>query len=193
MAEEEKKKLKPIVNKEEITHSKKGFGKRLAETFIQGAKEDVKDHIIYDVIIPGVQDAFLDTMEMIFFGETSGKRRRGRDRGYTDYTAHYGGRSSRGSSRSRRDSNRDRDDESERVDYRDIVLRNRDDAYEIVDQLYFRIHETGAATIADLLDLVDLPTKPSDNDWGWESKKDISVRRVSNGYLIDVERARYVG
>lgn len=181
---DEKSRLKPVVNQSEVVKQKKSFSKRLADTFIQSTKEEVMDYLIQDVIIPGAKDALLDTMSMIFFHDTNSRKRSYRRDGREDYTTHYGKKH-----RSNRDRRREEDDEP---DYRDVVLTDREAAYEIVDQLHYRIKEMGCATIADLLDLVNLPTKPSDNDWGWEYKNDISVRRVSNGWLIDVPRARRV-
>ena len=181
---EKKEKLSPVVNKSEVTKQKKSFGKKLVSTFVQSSKEEVIDYLVQDVLIPGAKDALLDTMEMIFFHDKRG-RSRSKD-SHRDYTSSYKKKSSR-RSRSDRDDDRDRD-----TDYRDIVLTDREAAYEILDQLQYRIQETGAASIADLLDLVNLPTKPSDNDWGWDRKGDISVRRVNNGWLIDVPRARYI-
>lgn len=181
--ENEKKKLKPVVTTAEVTKQKKSFSKRLASTFIQGTKEEITDYLIQDVLIPGAKDLVLDTLEMIFFNKPSSRGRSKRDRTYTDYRSEYG-KKRNGRERRRR--------EEEDVDYRDVVLTDREAAYEVVDQLQYRIEETGEASIADLLDLVNLPTKPSDNDYGWERKSDISVRRVSNGWLIDVPRARYL-
>lgn len=181
---DEKKTLKPIVNSSEVVKQKKSFGKRLASTFIQGTKEEVTDYLVQDVLIPGAKDLILDTLEMIFFNKSS-SRRNGRKDSHTDYRSSYGNRTNQSRKRSR-------NEEETSVDYRDVVLTNREAAYEIMDQLQYRIEEIGCATIADLLDLVNLPTKPSDNDYGWERRNDISVRRVSNGWLIDVPRARYV-
>lgn len=182
--ENEKKKLKPVVTTAEVTKQKKSFSKRLMSTFIQGTKEEITDYLIQDVLVPGAKNLMLDTIEMIFFNKTSSRGRSKRDRdGYTDYRSSYG---------KKRHERERRKREEEDVDYRDVVLTDREAAYEVVDQLQYRIEETGEASIADLLDLVNLPTKPSDNDYGWERKSDISVRRVSNGWLIDVPRARYL-
>lgn len=186
MADEEKKKLKPVIQGESgLVEKKEGFGSRLFHSFVETSREEVIDYLVQDVLIPGAKDAFMDMMDMLLYNKGSSGRRRGRT---DDYTMHY--KSKKGETKRRK---RDREEDERRVtDYRDIVLKNRDDAYEIVDQLHYRVEELGAASIADLLDLVDLPTKPSDNDFGWQRKSDISVRRVSNGFLIDVPKARYI-
>lgn len=189
MPDEKKERLKPVVGKEDLVETKKSFAKKLKNTFLPTDGTSVKDYVIYDILIPGAQNAVLDVLEMMFFDSVSSRGRSRRGNGYTDYSSSYKGKTKRRRDSDRRD--RDREDDRE-TDYRDIVLKNRDDAEEVIDQLMFRIKETGAATVADLLDLVELPTKPSQNDWGWDRSSDISLRRVSSGWLIDVARARYL-
>lgn len=186
MPDEKREKLKPIVNQETgLAEKKEGFGSRLVHSFVEGTKEEITDYLINDILIPGAKDAFLDMMEMILFNKGGSSRKRRKE---DDYSMYY-----KNKKRESKKTRRSRDEDDGRItDYRDVVLKNRDDAYEIVDQLHYRIEELGAASIADLLDLVDLPTKPSDNDFGWERKSDISVRRVANGFLIDVPKARYI-
>lgn len=187
---DEKKKLEPVVKKDGIVSTKKSVSKRLAENFIKEDVKDIKNYILMDVIIPGIKNVVLDMLSMAFFGETRSRDRSRRDdRGYYSYSSKYRSSSSNSSSRDR-DRRYDRDD---KADYRNIILRERDDAEEIINQLCYRIRETGKATVGDLFDLLDIAGRYVDNDWGWTSERDIGIRRVSSGYLIDVAEARYVG
>lgn len=189
-SDNEKRKLEPIVKKDSIVSTKKPVGKRIAENFIKEDVKDIKNYILMDVIIPGIKNVVLDMLSMAFFGETRSRDRSRRDdRGYYSYSSRYRSSSSSSSSRDR-DRRYDNDD---KTDYRNIVLRERDDAEEIINQLCYRIRETGKATIGDLFDLLDIAGRYVDNDWGWTSERDIGIRRVSSGYLIDVAEARYVG
>lgn len=187
---EKKEKLDSVVKKDGIVSTKKPVGKRLAENFIKEDVKDIKNYILMDVIIPGIKNVVLDMLQMAFFGEVRDRGRSRRDdRGYYSYSSKYRSGSSSYSSRDRGRSY----DSDDKIDYRNIVLRERIDAEEVVDKLHYRIRETGKATIGDLFDLMDLAGRYVDNDWGWTSERDIGIRRISSGYLIDVAEARYVG
>ena len=41
---------------------KKGFGKKLAESFIQNDVQNVKSYIVDDVVIPGIKKAIMDAI-----------------------------------------------------------------------------------------------------------------------------------
>lgn len=185
----EKEKLKSVVKKDGIVSAKKPLSKKFAETFIEEDVNDVKDYIIFDAIIPGIKNLCLDALEMFFFGGRSGRRSRGgryRDDEKTSYSSYYRSEYKR----SRRDRDREKDEDDRKIDYRNIVLRYSDDAKDVVDQMRGRIHEYGQATIADLFDLLEITGKYTDNNWGWTHEDDIGLRRVSNGYLIDVTEAK---
>ena len=186
--ENTKEKLKPVVGKSGIASTKKSLGRKFADTFIKEDVKDVKEYILFDILIPGAKKLVLDGLSMIFFGETKNwdNRRRGGSR--YDYAGRFrGGYNYR--------SSRDRDDfyqEDDELDYRSIVLRNRNEAEDVVDQLRGRIKMFGEASVADLFDLIDVAADYTYNNYGWKSERDISVRRVSDGFLIDVARAEYL-
>lgn len=185
-------KVTPVVTKGSVVSTKKSLAQKFADTFIREDIDDVKTWLITDIIVPGIKDTILDMLGMMFFGGNGGSYRRGHGRsGYdrehvsynTYYRSDYGGRSSRREDRgSRRPSN-------DKVDYRNIILQRRDDADRVVDEMCRRIDQYGQVSIAEMLDLMEISGKYTDNNWGWTSEKDIGIRRVSNGYLIDVAEA----
>lgn len=192
-----KDELTPIVNKDQVIVNKKPLSSKFADAFISDAAKDVKDYILLDVIIPGIKDTIINCMEMIFFGSTSS---RGRSRGSriasenTSYRAFYqSDYDSYGAPRRRERRDRYRDDGySDRIDYRNIVVRDRGSAEEIVNKLRGRIEKYGEATKSDLFELIDVPSSHVDNNWGWTDPRDIGIRRVTSGYLIDVADAVYL-
>lgn len=190
---DEREKLTPVVKKDAVVSTKRPLGKKLADMFISEDIEDVKSYVIRDLIIPGIKNAIIDIAEMIFFGERTGRRgsRSGKDRDRVSYASYYKSDDRRGSAR--RGGRNDREYErNDRVDYRNIILRDRRDAEDVVDSLKRRIHEYGSATIADLLDLIEVTGKYTDNNWGWTDERDVGIRRVNSGYLIDVAEASYL-
>lgn len=191
-----REKVSPIVKRDQVVSTKKPLGKKFAETFMTEDAKDVKSWLLMDVIIPGVKNTILDILSMMFFGEVDSRRGRGRrrrDDDRRDYSSYYGGSSS---SRNRRDSRRRKDDSyydsDDRVDFRNIVLRNRDDAEDLIEEMRRRIKSEESVSVATLLDLVDVPGRYTDNNWGWDDDRDIGIRRVSSGYLIDVAEPKYL-
>lgn len=186
-----KERLKPVVGKDQVVRSKKSLGRKFAETFLESDIKDVKSYLIKDVLIPGAKNLVLDGLQMAFFHEV----RRGRSsNGYIyggsgyDYSRQYRSSSNRNKSRDRDN----RYDTGGKVDYRNIVLRERVAAEDVVEELHKRIRTQGSASVADLLDLIELTGDYVDNNWGWTDERDIGIRRVSSGFLIDVAEAQYL-
>lgn len=191
--EKEKEKAKvevtPIVKKDQIVTVKKTWLSRFMDSFISEDAKDIGDYILNDLIIPGIKDTVLSTIERAF-GYSGDRRYRSDkrdDRERVSYSSYY-----RSSSR-RDEPKRRRIEEDEKVDYRNIVLRNREDAEDIADKMNYYIHEYDSVSVAMLFDLIDMPGRYTDNNWGWTREGDIRVRRVRNGYLIDVPEAIYIG
>lgn len=191
-AQNEDKHLQSVVKNGRVVSTKPSIGSRIKSLFIAEDVVDVKSWLIYDVGIPFVKDTVLDLLEMSFFGTTSSRRGRGNSRKRydgmrKDYSASYkpqnGGRSirddydTRGYSRNRK------------ADYRNIVLSDRYDAKEVVAALHDRIDRYGNASVADLFELVDQTSDYTDTCYGWTNINQIGIKRVGNGYLIDVDRA----
>lgn len=190
---EGKPKVEPVIKKSARVPQKESFGKKFAKSFLAEEVNDVKEYIVMDCIIPGVKNAVLNMLSMTFFGETYDYRdRRGGRYDRRDYSSYYGRSSYSG--RRDRDDRKDRRDErrEEKIDYRNIVLYERGDAERVVGSMRSRIRETGGVSIAELLALIDEPSNYTDTDYGWLDEREIGIRRVSRGYLIDVPEARYL-
>lgn len=191
--DDRKDELVPVVKQDDIIVKKKNLGQKFADAFISDSAKDVKSYIIMDVLVPGIKDTILNVMEMIFFGGTRGRRRSSSYSDNTSYRAFYQSEAyddygaPRRRDRGRRDRRSRYDDD--KIDYRCIIVRERRDAEDIVDKLKGRIEKYGEATKSDLFELVDLPSTHTDNNWGWIDPRDIGIRRVQTGYLIDVADA----
>lgn len=187
-SETSKKRLEPVI-KNGVVSTKKPMSKRLAELFFAGEADNIRSYIIYDIIIPGAKNLFLDTMEMMFFGNRnnrSGYSRSsyGNDQYYYDYSNQYQGRKKRVGNK--------RQSDPRKPDYRNIVLERRDDAERVIDAMRGRIREQGSVSVAEMFELINIASEYTDNNWGWDDERDIGLRRVSNGFLIDVSEARYI-
>lgn len=187
---ESRESLKPIVKKDALVSTKKSGFQKFADSFFNRDIDSIKDWLIEDVLIPGAQETLVNLVQMLVFNEIRGGRRDRRD--YDDYRSYYSGRSSSSRGRGRRDHRdyeRDRDD---KIDCRDIVLKYREDAERIIDEMRMRIRKYDSVSVADLFDLLDIPGKYTDNNYGWTREGDIGLRRVAGGYLIDVPDPKYL-
>lgn len=195
-AEKNREKIQPVINKNQVVSTKKPFGKKISETFMTEDAKDIKTWLIMDVLIPGVKSTILDIISMMFFGELSSSRNRSSSRsrnGRTNYSSIYRDSYDRNErNRRRRDDSYESDDN---VDFRNIVLRERRDAERLIEEARRRIRDSSsqAISIAELLDLIDAPSRYTDCNWGWDDERDIGIRRVSSGYLIDVAEPKYIG
>nr|DAW72718.1 MAG TPA: hypothetical protein [Caudoviricetes sp.] len=171
-----------------LVKKKPSWFEKVSRWFISEDVDDIKSYLIFDLIIPGVKDVTFDLVEMMLFGEKSGRRKRGSSK--VSYSGYYDRKDRRARNRNR---NRDREDSNTSTDYKDIVVEERGDAEDIVDRMQDLIDRNGKASIADLLDLVNLPSNFADVDWGWTNPRSISYRRVRDGYKIDVDRVKDIG
>lgn len=190
-AEKEREKIPPLKRKGQIVSTKKSFGRKMFDLFVGEEISDIKKYLIEDLIIPGVKNTILDTLYMAFYREHMdlGRSRNGSFYSYggrRDYTRSYSGSSSRRTERPKKEVSYD---SGEKVDYRNIVLERREDADQIVDILRERIYKTNSVSVAEFFDILGLDSKWTDNNWGWTDERDIGIRRVSSGYLIEVREA----
>lgn len=193
-----REKIAPVINRDQIVSTKKPLSKKFAETFMTEDAKDVKKWLIGDVIIPGIKNTILDIISMAFFGETDVRRdrrsRRNRD-DHTDYSSYYKGSSDRRNRNSRRRRDDDYYESDDSIDFRNIIVRNRGEAERIIESMRDRIRnsDSQSVSVAELLDMIDAPSRYTDNNYGWDDERDIGLRRVSSGFLIDVAEPKYLG
>lgn len=198
-----KEAVKPVVKSENIVTLKKPWYQRATELFIGDDPDSLGSYIVHEIVVPSIQNTILDVLESTFLGMSRRDRRYDSGRGY-DYSYPY--RSTSSSPRAPigglrrndygRDRDRDRRDDyrptNNKVDYKSIRLRYRADAEEVVTRMRELMDLYNQVTVADLLKLVGQPSSYTDNNWGWTDPRDIGIRRVSDGYLIDVAEAQYL-
>lgn len=76
-----------------------------------------------------------------------------------------------------------------RMDFREIVFESRGDAEEVLSGLSDIIKEYRQTSVADLYDLCNITSSFADNKYGWEDLSGASVRRTTDGYILDLPKA----
>lgn len=143
----------------------------------------VGNYILWDVLIPALKNTITDMVnngiEMLMFGEPRGNIRRDRGRSYVSYSGFY----------------KDRDREERRIDrtrnrhrFSEVVLESRADAEEVLSNLVDLVEDYGIATVADFYDLVGLSGEWADNKFGWDNLSRASVKRVREGYILEMPK-----
>lgn len=189
-AREEAKQSKKIISSTPI--KRKGKSK-VASSFKRAIlSEDpgsIKQYLIFDVIIPRMKDVVVDTItsgiESLFYGRsnrryssTSSRIKQER----TSYNNYY--------SSSLREPPRTSHGPEGRTPIEEVVLADRNEAEMVVDTMLEMVDQYGSCSVADFYDLVGISTSFVDADWGWENLSKANVRRVREGYLIDLPRPR---
>lgn len=172
----------------EAIKRKKSIRKQLRETFIAGDLKSSMRYVAFDILLPTLRDMLWEAgsggIEKLIFGES---RRRGSTppqagpTGYVSYNRYSMG-GSRMSGPQRAMSRMAR----ARHDFDEIVLPDRVEAEEVIDRLFDLVSRYETATVADLYELVGLPSSHTDHKWGWSDLRGAGVSRVRDGYMLDL-------
>lgn len=190
----EEKKIKKVVQGK-VVKQKPSTMKVIASSIFGEEIDNVGQYVLHDVLIPAAKEMVSDMVqsgiEMLLFGEkrSRGTKRDG-NRSYVSYNSFSGSRG--------RDRDRDRDDRRpaysgrrNKSDYEEIVLERRAEAEEVLSNLSDLVIDYGQATVADLYDLVGITGGSfTDTKWGWTTLRDAEVKRMRNGYLVDLPKPR---
>jgi len=180
------------VTKGEVTRKKKSLRKQFSEVFIAGDMKSTARFVVMGVLLPAARDMIYDAasegVHKLIFGD-KGRRRGGSTTPYSGPTGHIAynrysrdPRDDRPPFPTRSMSQRGR----ARHDFDEIVLDQRVEAEEVIDRLYDVVSRYESATVADLYDLVGLPSTHTDHKWGWTDLRGAGVSRIRDGYLLDL-------
>lgn len=166
---------------------KKSGARKFMDNFISEDAQSVKSYIIGDVLIPTAKKLFVDivkdSIEMFVYGSSSQRGRSGSSNRRTDYVSY-----NRYSDRDRRDdrySSRTRNAFS----YDNIIYDTYGDAQAVIDEMLDTLDRYGVVTVADVFEASRLPAPYTANKYGWTNIRNSGIRRVRDGYVIDLPRA----
>lgn len=72
--------------------------------------------------------------------------------------------------------------------YEDLVCPSQETAERLLTNLYEVFNQYRVVCVADLYELANIPTQPSDNVYGWMSLDGARITKVRNGYLLELPR-----
>lgn len=181
----EEKNVKRVTSDEPIRR-KKSLRKQFSETFVGGDARSAAQYVVLDVLIPAAKEMLAEAgtgyLNKLIYGDTlrrgSATPPQSGPTGYVDYR----GMGRRMSGPQRAMSRQAR----ARHDFDEIVLPERSEAETVIDELFEIVSRYGAASVADLYELVGLASTHTDNKWGWSDLRGAGVSRVRGGFLLDL-------
>lgn len=189
-------KLEKVEGIGKVVLRKKSLGRRLLETFFSG-KDGVFRYLLDDVLIPALQDTATDVVkqgiEKAVYGEVRSPRRT-TFRGSSSYQS----RAQTHVSYDRVNQNtvvrptqisagamRRPVTQRSSLDLGDIVLDTEFGTQMIAEKLYETIQEYGAASVANLKELLGESATTTDHRWGWTEGAEFRVKRIHDGFRLD--------
>lgn len=187
-----KPKLDKIVA-ERVILKKKGVGRRFKELFFGGEGKSAATFVFGDVLLPALKNMVVDAgskgLERLIYGD-NGPRRRTGPGGYDGRPrVSYNTPVDRSYGRGRGhlpDQPALRGPQPRRHDAGEIILYSREEAESVLERMVDVIDKFEVVTVADLYDLVGLPSTYVDNSWGWTSLQYSGVRQIREGFLLDL-------
>lgn len=188
------------VTSSEAVRRKKGLGSRFKNVFIQGSARGAGQYAVENVVVPAIRDLLADSMHAVvdnlFQGGGPPRRRPGTTNpGATPPKINYGGYSTgdpspTASSRGRTMSQGAR----ARHDFGEILIPNRIEAMEVIEQMYDVLGRYGSVRVADLYELTGVQSHHTDQKWGWTNLKGAKPVRLRNGgFLLDLPEPEELG
>jgi len=189
---EKEPKVVEKVTTAEVVQKKKSVGRRFKAIFIRGEFKGAARYVLTDVLVPAFKNMLVDAgtegLKRTVYGESS-VRRRGYDPGrprisynspvdrfarrpgmLPDQPPVYQGAPRRGP----------------RQEVGDFYLISRDEADTVLEGMQTIIDKYEVVSVADLHELVGLPSTHVDNKWGWSNIASAAVRQTRDGWLLDL-------
>lgn len=195
-AAEQEKKVESVVTNN-VEKRKKSLLKRFAEIFIGGDSKSVVQYVFSEVLVPQAKDMITEAassgFERLIYGESRPSRGpRGRtsgpySSGPTNYTR-YAVRGNNPIGRAEGHDSRPVHQQARTQSIDDILLATRVEAETVLDRLYDLLKEYETVSVADLYSLVGLSSNYTDQKWGWMSLHGSQVRRVREGYILELPK-----
>lgn len=156
---------------------KKGFFEKI---FTSEEATNAKASIKQDVIIPSIKKIIFDTIERIIYPDSRDRGRRSTADRFS-YNNVYNNTNRREQTPITRTAGG--------YSYDEVSFESRGDAEAVLDRLCEVVGTYGQVSIADLYEMAELPSRYTDNNYGWKDLGSASVERVRDGYMLKLPRA----
>lgn len=184
------KKIEKVVTGEVVTR-KKSLMQRFKSVFFGGDFKAAAAFVAADVLRPALRNMMADAgkgaIDRVVYGESAYQRRRVQEmRPRVQYNNPI--------SRAARDPREvvylpdqpPHPYRQNRHEANEIILASREEAELVLERLIDIVDKYDVASLADLYDLVGLPSTHVDNKWGWSFLNNATVTQIREGYLLEL-------
>lgn len=187
--EQPKKKIQPLELEGAVKERKKPIGSRIKEVLFGGEFKSAAQYIASDVLLPAFRDLLVSAattgVERVVYGED---RRVPRSR-----TPEYRPRMTYN-----KPVRRHPDDPrmahlpdqpsrpARRNNNSEVLLTSKVDAELVLESMYDILNEYQVVSVADMHELIGIPSAHIDYKWGWEDLRGTVIRQVHQGFLLDL-------
>ena len=184
-----------IIAKGKVREKKRTVGERIADNFLATDGGELKEHFIFDWLIPGIKTIVEDLVHMLLYGDGASpdiRRSRGRSEvRRVPYNSIYDGR-------------RRRDEEvipRRGTRTPELIFDRRADAEQVLCGMNEYIDDYGTVSMKDFYSIVsevsegeiDIPTDFQMTQWGWYDLSGANVVQVrGGGYLLRMPKAEVI-
>ena len=192
----QKDKKIPRMEGANVVVKKPNAAKKIASSlFVEDAK-NVGNYLLNDVVIPSVKDTISSIVsngiDMLLFGEGGKAKRRSSSSsifGTLNYNAISTSKAKNvviGGSKDTKSTN-----SYDRVQADELIFETRAQCQEAIYRMHDVMDEYKLLSIADLYDIVGLPTSYTDNNYGWDDISGAEPVRLPNGtYLLKLPKVK---
>lgn len=175
-----------------------GIGTKFRRIFFGGDARSAGRFVLADVMLPAARDMVVDAVingvKGVIYGDPTYRRRSAEYRPRVQYSNPINRplyRDMREDHRASRTGPYLPDQPHpyrgpEKAERQQIVIARKEDAERVVERLIDIIDQYQVASLADLYDLVGLPSSHIDNKWGWTVMNTAEIRQTRDGYIIDL-------
>ncbi len=188
-SKERQKREKIVTGK--VVQKKKPIGKQITDVFFGEDVDNIKEYVIFDVLIPAIKDTFYDVitggLSMTLFGtgaKKSPKITRDKGSSYVSYNSIFN--SDKSKPRSISQSTRSM------YNFDSIILESKGEAEEVLGNLVDLVDDYQIATVGDLYDFIGIDSEFTDHNYGWTNLSTASVKRVREGYVLNLPKPKLI-
>lgn len=180
---DEKKKVEAVVT-QPVKVRKKSRGRKFMEAFINEDAGNIKDYLLFDLLIPGLKDGISKgsktLIDILLFGKDTRPSGNNGNRTYVSYSSYSNNQRNRPESR----------DSRRTVEYDDIIFPSKVEAEHVLDTMLGIISQYGQATITDYYDCCNVSSRGYTDDYfGWLDLREARIQRRYDGWTIILPRA----
>lgn len=186
--ETERKPLEKVVAGDVIVKPK-GIGARFKNIFFGGDFTAAKEYVLSEVLLPAIRNLVVESIskgtDRLIYGDNAIRRRGPVNYGsrvqYNNPIYRSGPPQARAYLPDQRPI--DRWSGGQKT-FEDVIVGSKADADNVIEQLTNVVDMYEVVSIADLYELLGLPSSHVDNKWGWTHLSTIEVRQVREGWRI---------